>query len=149
MTFRTRLLLIFTVAMVGSVGLVELLVLANTRTAFERMETQRVDALVAQFRKEFDRRRQEIVRAVQRIADSEAAVNIAISSDYSQYYGEAAALASAQRARPAGTGGGRRHHHLVGGVAGALRIQRGLAHRRRRLAAARARFCAAKNCRTA
>jgi two-component system nitrogen regulation sensor histidine kinase NtrY len=96
MTFRTRLLLIFTVALVGSVGLVEILVLANTRTAFERMETQRVDALVAQFRKEFDRRRQEIVRSVERIADSEAAVNVAISSDYSQYYGEAAALASAR-----------------------------------------------------
>jgi two-component system nitrogen regulation sensor histidine kinase NtrY len=96
MTFRTRLLLVFTVAIVGSVGLVELLVLANTRTAFERMETQRVNALVGQFRKEFDRRRQEIVRSVQRIADSEAAVNITISSDYSPYYGEAAALASAR-----------------------------------------------------
>jgi signal transduction histidine kinase len=96
MTFRTRLLLIITVAIVGSVGLVELLVLANTRTAFERMESQRVDALVAQFRKEFDRRRQEIVSSVQHIADSEAAVNIAISSDYSQYYGEAASLASAR-----------------------------------------------------
>jgi two-component system nitrogen regulation sensor histidine kinase NtrY len=94
MTFRTRLLLIFTVAVVASVGLVEWLVLNSTRDAFERMEAQRVDALVAQFRREFDRRKQEIVRAVQGIAVSEAAINIAISSDFAPYYTEAAALAS-------------------------------------------------------
>ena len=94
MTFRTRLLVIFTVALVASIGLVEVLVLANTRAAFERMETQRVDALVAQFRKEFDRRRDEIARAVDRIAESEAAVNIAIAPDYAPYYNEAASLAA-------------------------------------------------------
>jgi two-component system nitrogen regulation sensor histidine kinase NtrY len=97
MTFRTRLLLIFTVAVVASVGLVEVLVLGNTRQAFERSETQRVDALVAQFRKEFDRRRDEIARAVKAIADSDAVVNIAIAPDYSGYYGDAGALASAHR----------------------------------------------------
>ncbi len=95
MTFRTRLLLIFTVAVVASVGLVELLALGNTREAFEKAETQRVDALVAQFRKEFDRRRGEIARAVKGIAESEAAVNIAIASDYAPYYNDAAALAAA------------------------------------------------------
>jgi signal transduction histidine kinase len=94
MTFRARLLLAFTAAVVVSVGLVEWLVLADTRMAFERMEAQRVDALVAQFRKEFDRRRGEIARAVDRIADSEAAVHIAIASDYAPYYNEAAALAA-------------------------------------------------------
>ncbi|MGA2268182.1 MAG: ATP-binding protein [Bryobacteraceae bacterium] len=95
MTFRTRLLLIFTVAVVASVALVEWLVSDSTRQAFERMETQRVDALVAQFRKEFAQRGQEIVRAVNGIAASEAAVGIAISADYSPYYNEAASLASA------------------------------------------------------
>jgi two-component system nitrogen regulation sensor histidine kinase NtrY len=97
MTFRTRLLLIFTVALVASVGLVEVLVLANTRQAFERTESQRVDALVAQFRKEFDRRRDEIARAVKAIAESDAVVNIAIAPDYSGFYTEAGALASAHR----------------------------------------------------
>ena len=71
MTFRTRLLVIFTVSVVASVGLVEWLVLANTRQAFERTEAQRVDALVGQFRKEFDRRRDEIAHAVNRIAESD------------------------------------------------------------------------------
>jgi two-component system nitrogen regulation sensor histidine kinase NtrY len=94
-TFRTRLLLIITASAVSSVGLVELLALNNTRTAFERSETQRVDALVAQFRKEFDRRRDEIARAVKGIADSEAAINIAIAADYAPFYNEASALAAA------------------------------------------------------
>jgi signal transduction histidine kinase len=95
MTFRTRLLLIVTVAVVASVSLVEWLVSDGARRAFERVETQRVDALVAQFRREFDRRKQEIVRAVNGIAASDAALNIAISADHSPFYNEAAALASA------------------------------------------------------
>ena len=95
MTFRTRLLLIVTVAVVASVSLVKWLVSDGARRAFERVETQRVDALVAQFRREFDRRKQEIVRAVNGIAASDAALNIAISADHSPFYNEAAALASA------------------------------------------------------
>ena len=95
MTFRTRLLLVFTVAVVASVALVEWLVTDSTRQAFERMETQRVNGLVAQFRKEFAERGQRIVRAVDGIAASEAAVNIAIAADDSPYYNEAASLASA------------------------------------------------------
>jgi hypothetical protein len=50
-TFRTRLLVIFTLAVVASVGLVELLVLNSTRQAFEGVEAQRVDALMASFRR--------------------------------------------------------------------------------------------------
>jgi signal transduction histidine kinase len=95
MTFRTRLLLIFTVAVVTSVGLVEWLVLHNTRQAFERMEGQRVDALVAQFRKEFDRRRQEVALSVKGIAESDAVINMAIASDPAPFYNEAAGLAAA------------------------------------------------------
>ena len=93
MTFRTRLLLIFTVAIVAAVGLVEVLVLSQTREAFERAESQRVEALVAQFRKEFDRRQDEIARDVKRIAESEAALNVAVAQ--SADYGAAGSLASA------------------------------------------------------
>jgi signal transduction histidine kinase len=95
MTLRTRLLLIFTAAVVAAVGLVELLVSASTRERFERLESQRADALVAQFRAEYDRRAQEIARAVNGIAASDTAVNMAASSDYSGYYSEAASLAAA------------------------------------------------------
>jgi two-component system, NtrC family, nitrogen regulation sensor histidine kinase NtrY len=95
MTFRTRLLLIFTVAMIAVIAVVEALVLGTTRQAFERAESQRADALVAQFRKEFERRRDEIGRAVKRIADSEAVINIALAPDPAPFVNEATALASA------------------------------------------------------
>ncbi len=95
MTFRTRLLLIFTVAVVASVGLVEWLVSASTRERFERLESQRADALVAQFHSEYDRRGQEIARAVNGIAASDTAVNIAAAPDYSGFYADAASLAAA------------------------------------------------------
>src|SRR5262245_6902673 len=93
MTFRTRLLLLFTLALVATVGLVEWLVLASTRQAFERTESQRVEALVGQFRREFDRRRAELAAAIKGIAESDALVNIAISPDPSIYHEEAPAVA--------------------------------------------------------
>jgi two-component system, NtrC family, nitrogen regulation sensor histidine kinase NtrY len=95
MTFRTRLLFIFTVAVVASVGLVEWLVSASTRERFERLETQRSDALVAQFRGEYERRGQEVARAVNGIAASDTVVNIAAATDYSSFYTDASSLAAA------------------------------------------------------
>ena len=95
MTFRTRLLVVFTLAVVASVGMVEWLVTRATRKAFERLESQRADVLVAQFQREFDRRGQEIVRAVKDVALSDAAVSVAISSDDSAYYNEASGMARA------------------------------------------------------
>ncbi|HXB73790.1 MAG TPA: ATP-binding protein [Candidatus Acidoferrales bacterium] len=95
MTFRTRLMLVFTVALVAAVGVVELLVASRTREAFERVETQRVRALVAQVQTEYARRKQEIVRTVDGIARSETAVSIAIAPDYGRFVDEAAAQAAA------------------------------------------------------
>jgi two-component system, NtrC family, nitrogen regulation sensor histidine kinase NtrY len=95
MTFRTRLLLIFTLAVVASVGLVGWVVSVSTRRAFESMEAQRVDALSAQFRREFQRRGGEIARAVNGIAAAEPVLAIAMAPDYSPYYGEAQSLAAA------------------------------------------------------
>ena len=95
MTLRTRLLLIFTVVVVATVALVEILVSRTTRNAFERMENQRVEALVTQFRREFARRGDEIVRAVNSIAASDAATSIALSPDPAAHYNEAPALAMA------------------------------------------------------
>jgi signal transduction histidine kinase len=94
MTFRTRLLLVFTAAVVASVGLVEWLVSRTTRDAFERAEAQRVNALVAQFRREFAHRGEAIVREVNGIAASDTILNIAIAADRAPYYGEASALAN-------------------------------------------------------
>jgi two-component system nitrogen regulation sensor histidine kinase NtrY len=95
MTFRIRLLLIFTVAVVAAVGVVEWSVSDSTRQAFEGMEKQRVDTLVAQFRSEYDRRKQEIVLAIDRIAGSRVASEIAASANPAEsYYREAERLAS-------------------------------------------------------
>jgi signal transduction histidine kinase len=96
-TFRTRLLVVFTTAVVAAVALTSLLVTRATRQAFERVETQNANALVAQFRREFQRRGDEVVRTVNSLAASDTALNIAIASDYAPFYGEAPALASANR----------------------------------------------------
>jgi signal transduction histidine kinase len=94
MTFRTRLLLVFTIAVVAAVGLVELLVTGSTRRTFEALEAQRADDLTRQFRREFDRRGREIVRAVTAIAASDEAANVAIQPDSADWYEEAGKLAS-------------------------------------------------------
>ncbi|MBV9505369.1 MAG: HAMP domain-containing protein [Acidobacteriia bacterium] len=93
MTFRTRLLMIFTVAVAAAVGLVEWIVSGTTRDAFERVETKRINGLVAQFRREFHRRGDEIVRAVNAVAESDEVLSTALASDFAPYYGEASSIA--------------------------------------------------------
>jgi two-component system, NtrC family, nitrogen regulation sensor histidine kinase NtrY len=95
MTFRTRLLLIFTITIVAAVGIVLWLGTGSTRAAFERLENQRVDALISQFQTEFARRRQEIVRSVNAIAGSDTALNIALATDFGPFYSDAAEMATA------------------------------------------------------
>jgi len=95
-TLRTRLLVMFTVVVVATVALVEVLVARTTRGAFERVENQRVIDLVAQFRREFARRGDEIVRAVNGIAASDTATGIALAPDPAANYNEAATMAAAQ-----------------------------------------------------
>jgi len=97
MTFRTRLLLIFAVAVAAAVGMVELVVSSRVRQAFENNETRRVNALVAQFDKEFQRRGEEIVRTVEGIAASGMAREIAVSPEPSEYLEQAGTLASTNR----------------------------------------------------
>jgi two-component system nitrogen regulation sensor histidine kinase NtrY len=97
MMFRTRLLLIFALAVAAAVGMVELIVSSRTRRAFENMEAHRVEAIVAQFDKEFHRRGEEIVRTVAGIANSPVAREIAITPDASAYLSEAGTLASTNR----------------------------------------------------
>ncbi|MGA3018859.1 MAG: ATP-binding protein [Bryobacteraceae bacterium] len=94
MTFRTRLLLIFTVAVAAAVGVVELVVSSRARQAFEDMEAKRAEALVTQFNREFARRGLEVERTVESIAASSSARDIAISPEASSYVDQAAALAA-------------------------------------------------------
>ncbi len=73
-----------------------------TRRAFEEFDRQRTDALVAQFRREYAQRGEEIAHRVQGIADAEATLRMAMDlnrpqADASQYYNDARGIAQSQQ----------------------------------------------------
>ena len=116
------------------------MVSATTRQAFERLESQRVDAAVSQFRREFARRRDEIARRVERLARADSTLAIAIAADYAAYVNEAPSPRRRPRPGFPGTGGRGRRHHLLRPVARPLRLQGRIPHRRGRPAASRRAF---------
>ena len=102
MSFRTKLLIIFALTVVAAVGLVAGVVSTYTRRAFERLDSQRSDALVGQFRREFSRRGEEVVRRVEGIVDAEATLRMAIDlsrpqADPSLYVNDARGLAASHQ----------------------------------------------------
>ncbi|HEX4643379.1 MAG TPA: ATP-binding protein [Candidatus Acidoferrales bacterium] len=101
MSFRTKLLAFFMVTIVAAVSMVAWGVSVYTRRAFEEFDRQRTDALVAQFRREYAQRSDEIAQRVQGIADAEATLRMAMDlnrpqADASQYYNDARAIAQSQ-----------------------------------------------------
>src|SRR5271154_2049165 len=93
-TFRTKLFVVFTLAMLLSVGVVAVGVTVVTRRAFQESNRQHSEALVAQFEREFQRHEQDVVHRVQGIADAEATVRMAIDlsrpqADVSVYVNDA------------------------------------------------------------
>jgi len=100
MTFGARLLVLVALTVTVSVATVTWVVSTRARRAFESLDDQRTEALISQFRREFASRGDEVVRRVEGIARSEAALRIAIElsrpgPDYSQFVNEAASLAQA------------------------------------------------------
>jgi len=98
MSFRTKLFLIFMVTVLGSVSIVAYGVTRFTRTAFEEMDTQRTEAIVAQFQKEIAQRRDETAQQVKNIADADITLRAAIdlarpSADQSLYVHDATGAA--------------------------------------------------------
>jgi len=94
MSFRTKLLLIVSITILASVSVVAYGVVHYTRAAFEEMDTQRTDALVAQFNKEFAQRGKEIARQVKNIAESNITERMALdlarpNADQSLYVNDA------------------------------------------------------------
>ncbi len=99
MTFRTRLLLVFALTILGSVAVVVAIVSNAAQRAFERLDEQRTTALVEQFYKEFERRGAEIAAAADRIAKADATVTIAIDANRGEvapHVSDAASVAEAQ-----------------------------------------------------
>jgi signal transduction histidine kinase len=96
-TFRAKLLVGFILAIVISISLVAWGVLTSTRSAFETLDTQRTTALVEQFRREFDRRGEEVARRVAAIAETQASLEMAMAisqpnPDYATYVSDALGL---------------------------------------------------------
>jgi two-component system, NtrC family, nitrogen regulation sensor histidine kinase NtrY len=101
MSFRRKLLVVFALTVSLSVGSVAWIVLVLSRHAFEQADADRTAALVAQFRREFQRRAQDVARRVDAIATSDAVTRIALAlnrstPEYSSYVGEARTLAENQ-----------------------------------------------------
>jgi two-component system nitrogen regulation sensor histidine kinase NtrY len=76
-TFRSKLFWIFTLALVLSVGLVAAGVTVVTRQAFDDLNSRHTDALVAQFNREIERRKLDVVNRVEGVAEDEGTVNMA------------------------------------------------------------------------
>ena len=102
MSFGRKLSLVFALTVFLSVGAVTWIVSALTRRAFERANEDQTAALVAQFRREFSRRGEEVARRVDAIARSEPATRMALavgrgSTDYGAFVNEAKTLADTQQ----------------------------------------------------
>lgn len=102
MTFRIKLFIVFTFALLLSVGLVAVGVTAVTRRAFDQLNHQYSDAAVAQFSREFARRELDVTHLVQGIADAESTVRMAIDlsrpqSDVSIYVNDAHGVAQSHQ----------------------------------------------------
>jgi two-component system nitrogen regulation sensor histidine kinase NtrY len=93
-TFRTKLLVVFVLALLSSVGVIAVGVTIVARRAFDTMNQDYSDALVGQFEREVDRHKQGIVNRVQAIADANDTVRMAIDlsrpqADVSVYVNDA------------------------------------------------------------
>src|SRR5216684_1635729 len=99
MSFRTKLLLVVLLTIFTSVSVVAYAVTHYTQAAFEAMDAERTEALVAQFKKEFVQRGAEIAQQAKNIAEANFTERMAIdmsrpNADLSLYVRDA--IGSAQ-----------------------------------------------------
>jgi signal transduction histidine kinase len=78
MSFRTKIFLIFLITVLASVSLVAYGVTYYTQRAFEQMDAQRSQALVAQFNQEFSQRGETVVQQVENITNADITLRMAI-----------------------------------------------------------------------
>jgi two-component system nitrogen regulation sensor histidine kinase NtrY len=94
LTFRTKLLFISSFTVAGAVALVTGAVSISTRRAFERIDTERREALLSQFRAQLDAQSAEIARRMDAIAKSPAVQQIAAgAAEYDRAGSEASGAA--------------------------------------------------------
>src|SRR5437773_239507 len=78
MSFRTKLLLVVLLTVFASVSVVAYAVTHYTQAAFEAMDAEHTEALIAQFKKEFDQRGEEIAHQAKNIAEANFTEHMAI-----------------------------------------------------------------------
>jgi len=78
MSFRNKIFLIFLATVLASVSLVAYGVTHYTQRAFEQQDAQRTEALVAQFKKEFDQRGEMVVQQVENITNADLTVRMVL-----------------------------------------------------------------------
>jgi two-component system, NtrC family, nitrogen regulation sensor histidine kinase NtrY len=101
-SFRRKLLLMFALTVIVSVAAVTIIVSVMARRAFERSNDERTAALVAQFRREFSRRGEDVSRKIGAIASTPEASRMAVatarpSPNYSEFVEAAQSIAENQR----------------------------------------------------
>jgi len=94
MSFRSKVFAIFVVTVLASVSLVAYGVSYYTQRSFEAMDSQRSEALVAQFDKEFAQRGEVVAQQVENITNADITVRMALdlarpSADASLYVHDA------------------------------------------------------------
>lgn len=102
MSFRRKLLTVFSMTVFLSVTAVALLVQFMIRSAFEKTENDRTAALVAQFHHEFNRRGEDVARRVEGVAASDAATRMAADlngnpANSSEYFELARSMAESRQ----------------------------------------------------
>ncbi len=102
MSFRRRLLLLFALTVLLSVAAVTVIISTWTRRAFDHANDERTAAFVAQFRKEFQNRGEDVGRRVQSIAASAESNRMLVAAaqtvaDYSPFLDTAQVIANTQR----------------------------------------------------
>ncbi len=101
MSFRKKLLLIFALTVLLCVVVISASVWSTMQRSFERANDDRANAVAAQFRSEFQRRGDEVVRKVEAAAASESVQRIALeinrgAPDSGGYVSEGRSLAGQQ-----------------------------------------------------
>ncbi|MBI3646945.1 MAG: HAMP domain-containing protein [Acidobacteriales bacterium] len=101
MSFRQKLLLLFALTVFLCVVVISASVWSTMRSSFEGANQERANTVAAQFRSEFQRRGDEVVRKVEAATASETVQHIALeinrgSSDSGGYVSEARSLAGQQ-----------------------------------------------------
>jgi two-component system, NtrC family, nitrogen regulation sensor histidine kinase NtrY len=98
-SFRTRLLIMILLPVAITAGMATWIAVAQIQKTYKALDSQRTAASITQFRREFERRGEEVVRRIEGIAKAESIMRLAIDSsrpeaDLSLYVEEAAGLAS-------------------------------------------------------